>query len=387
VPFVATLLDGKVRPYVSRRRPADRVLARRTGFVLAGRYLLRERFACGGAGEVWRATDKVLQRPVAVKLLRPEFAGDPEARARFRAEARNASCLSHPAVAAVYDYGEDDSPDVPFLVMELVDGSSLAEVLAVGSLDPARTAAVIGQVAAGLQAAHSAGVVHRDVKPANVLISRDGRVKIADFGIASAVGSASITGSGMLAGTPAYLAPEQVTGGSATPASDLYSLGIVGYECLTGVPPFRGSAVEVAEAHLRCPFPPLPASVPAEVAALITALTAKDPGDRPGSAGEVSEMAAKLPAVATVKASSSREWAGVLHDCQPSAPGVTQTDLRPSASSPVNWLASAWRPGASLMSLQGMWRPLRAGLAVAAALAAVGVGGWQLGVIDAYSPA
>ncbi len=128
----------------------------------------------------------MLQRPVAVKLLWPEFAGDPEARARFRAEARNASCLSHPAVAAVYDYGEDGSPDVPFLVMELVDGSSLAEVLAVGPLDPARTTDVIGQVAAGLQTAHSAGVVHRDVKPANVLISRDGRVKITDFGIASA---------------------------------------------------------------------------------------------------------------------------------------------------------------------------------------------------------
>ncbi len=143
------------------------------------------RTASGAAGQVWRALDLLLERNVAVKLLRPDAAGDQEARARFRAEARNASRLSHPGVAQVYDYGEDGSPDLPFLVMELVDGPSLAEVLAAGPLDPGRTMDLIAQVGDGLHAAHSGGLVHRDIKPANLLITGDGQVKITDFGIAS----------------------------------------------------------------------------------------------------------------------------------------------------------------------------------------------------------
>ncbi len=177
--------------------------------LLAGRYRLGEPLGSGGAGQVWRAVDLVLERPVAVKLLRPEAAVEPEARLRLRAEARHASRLSHPGVAQVYDYGENSSPDVPFLVMELVDGPSLAEVLAGGPLDPGQTMDLIAQVCAGLHAAHAAGLVHRDIKPANLLITADGQVKITDFGIAHVVEGVPLTATGVLVGTPAYLAPER----------------------------------------------------------------------------------------------------------------------------------------------------------------------------------
>jgi serine/threonine protein kinase len=226
------------------------------GVSLAGRYRLDCLVAAGAAGVVWRAFDLLLGRNVAVKVLRPDSADDPEARARFRAEARNASRLSHPGVAQVYDYGEDGPPDLPFLVMELVDGPSLVKVLAAGPLDPAQTLDLIAQVGDGLHAAHSAGLVHRDIKPANLLITGDGQVKITDFGIASVTSGAPSTAAGVLIGTRAYLAPERAAGWRATPASDLYSLGVVGYECLTGAPPFHGAALQVAEAHVRCPLQP-----------------------------------------------------------------------------------------------------------------------------------
>ena len=262
--------------------------------MLAGRYRLGEPLGSGGAGQVWRAVDLVLERPVAVKLLRPEAAVEPEARARLRAEARNASRLSHPGVAQVYDYGDSGAPYVPFLVMELVEGPSLAEVLAGGPLEAGQAMDLVAQVCAGLHAAHAAGLVHRDIKPANLLITADGQVKITDFGIAHVVAGVPLTATGVLIGTPAYLAPERAAGGPATPASDLYSLGVVGYECLTGAPPFRGPALEVAEAHLRCRFPALPVTVPAEVGALVAALTARDPSSRPASAREVAERAGQL---------------------------------------------------------------------------------------------
>jgi len=352
------------------------------GVSLAGRYRLGEPLGSGGAGHVWRAVDLVLERQVAVKLLRADAVGDPEARARFRAEARNASRLSHPCVAQVYDYGEDGYPDVPFLVMELVDGPSLAELLEAGPLGPGGAIDLIAQVAAGLHAAHSAGLVHRDIKPGNLLITRDGQVKVTDFGIATLAQDAALTSAGILVGTPGYLAPERAAGGPATPASDLYSLGVVGYECLTGVPPFRGPALDVAEAHLRHPLPALPATVPAEVGALVAALTAKDPRNRPSSAREVAERArhfraagAMTPPAAgsAVMASGGSPVASSLTLADIGAQ-VTQTRLPAPGAQPM-----AWRPRAT-------WKKLGTALAVAAVLAAACLGGWRASLSGTARP-
>src|SRR5215472_14973321 len=172
--------------------------------MLAGRYRLEARIAIGAVGDVWRATDLVLGRPVAVKLLRPEYAEHPETLARFEAEARHAASVTHPGIAQVYDYGEDGAAESPYLVMELVDGPSLAGVLAAGPLEPSYAMDVLAQAAAGLEAAHAAGLVHRDIKPANLLVGPDNQVKITDFGIAYAAGSAPITRTGALVGTPTY---------------------------------------------------------------------------------------------------------------------------------------------------------------------------------------
>ena len=259
--------------------------------VVAGRYRLEGRIAAGGMGEVWKGTDVVLGRPVAVKLLRAGYAQDPGSLARFRSEARHAASLSHPGIAQVYDYGQAEPP---YLVMELVDGPSLAQVLGGGPLDPGRAMDVVAQAAAGLDAAHRAGLVHRDIKPGNLLLGPGGQVKITDFGICRAAGSAAVTGTGELLGTPAYLAPERLVGQVATPASDLYSLGVLAWECLAGTPPFTGAPVEVALAHRNRPLPPLPAAVPADVAALVAELTARDPLARPRGAGEVASRAGRL---------------------------------------------------------------------------------------------
>jgi len=272
----------------------------RSRFPPSGRYQLSDRYrldswiAAGGVGEVWRGVDTVLDRAVAVKLLREEYVQDAQARVRFRAEAKHAGALCHPGIAQIYDYAETDPDDPPFLVMELVEGPSLAAVLASGPLDPCRAMDVVAQTAAGLQAAHEAGLIHRDIKPANLLLTPAGQVKITDFGIAYAAGSAPLTRTGLLVGTPAYLAPERAMGASATAASDLYSLGIVAFECLTGTAPFTGVPLEVATAHRHSPLPPLPAAIPPQVAALVQALTSKDPAGRPAGAGQVADRAGQL---------------------------------------------------------------------------------------------
>src|SRR5690348_5957763 len=264
------------------------------GAVLGGRYVLDEQIGIGGYGEVWRATDTVLSRPVALKLLHQRHAEQAETVARFRSEARNAAALSHENIAQVYDYGEAAGGQPPYLVMELVAGASLEDVLAGGPLDAARTMDIVAQAAAGLEAAHAAGMIHRDVKPGNLLLTQSGTIKITDFGIAHTVGSASVTASGELVGTPGYLAPERAVGDGAGPASDLYSLGIVAYECLTGGRPFSGTPLEVALAHRDRPLPPLPATVAADVTAFVMQLTSKDPGCRPRDAAEVSVWAGLL---------------------------------------------------------------------------------------------
>ena len=259
--------------------------------VLASRYRLDQLIASGGMGAVWRAVDLVLDRPVAVKLLRDELAQHADTAARFRAEARHAAGLSHPAIAQVYDFGEASGGQPAFLVMELVDGPPLTDLIASGPLPPGQVMDIVAQVAAGLAVAHAAGVVHRDIKPGNLLIDSGG-VKITDFGVAYAVGSAPLTRTGTLIGTPAYLAPERIAGQPAGPASDLYSLGMVAYECLAGRVPFTGTAMEIALAHRMQSLPPLPASVPPEVTRLVADLTARDPGGRPAGA---SQVAARRP--------------------------------------------------------------------------------------------
>ncbi len=258
--------------------------------LLDNRYLLDEEIGAGGSCEVWRATDCVLTRPVAVKLLHSAYARQPEALARFKAEARHAGALSHDNIARVYDYGEPEHGQ-SYLVMELIEGPSLDTVLAGGPLDAARTMDIVAQVAAGLQAAHSTGLIHRDIKPSNIMLASDGTVRITDFGIAHSVSSVPLTATGTVLGSPGYIAPERAAGARGGPASDLYALGIVAYECLTGTRPFTGAPLEVAIAHRDRPLPPLPAWVPAEVAAFVMTLTVKNPDWRPHSADDVARQA------------------------------------------------------------------------------------------------
>ncbi len=345
--------------------------------VLAGRYRMDSLIAYGGMGEVWRAVDMVLDRPVAVKLLLPEFAQHPETLDRFRAEARHAAGLSHPAIAQVYDFGEARDGQPPFLVMELVDGPPLTSLLASGPLDPARTLDVIAQVAGGLAVAHAAGVVHRDIKPGNLLVDpRDG-VKITDFGIAYAAGSAPLTRTGMVMGTPAYLAPERVGGAAAGPASDLYSLGMVAYHCLTGQLPFTGTALEIALAQRSQPLPPLPDSVPPPVASLVASLTARDPALRPGSAAQVAATAtalrAGLPAdgATTAIPAAGPAWAAAAASGDDGA--TRMLDSQPDHG------ARAWPPRGQGARPAGPGSRRRAILAAAAAIIlAACLGGWVL---------
>jgi serine/threonine-protein kinase len=340
------------------------------GGLLAGRYRLESRIAAGGMGEVWRAADLVLGRPVAVKLLPAGYAQHPETLARFRAEARHAAAVSHPGIAQVYDYGDASEGQPPFLVMELVDGRPLTQLLAAGPLGQERTLDLIAQVAAGLAAAHAAGLVHRDIKPGNLLVSATGTVKITDFGIAYAAGSAPLTLTGTVIGTPAYLAPERLAGAIAGPASDLYSLGIVAYECLAGAVPFAGTALEVALAHQHQPLPPL--AVPREVADLIADLTARDPADRPASAADVAARAACLPDRLTMGAGVGPQpdtWlvphAGAAHDAGQA------DDISPTL------LSDAWPPAPS----RDARRPARGLFAalLAVVIVALAVAGWRIG--------
>jgi beta-lactam-binding protein with PASTA domain/tRNA A-37 threonylcarbamoyl transferase component Bud32 len=266
---------------------------------LAGRYRLDERIAVGGMGEVWRGQDTVLGRLVAVKCLKPEYVDDAEFRERFRGEARHAAALSHPGIASVYDYGEQVEPETAaWLVMELVDGEPLSALLRrEGRLTPDRTLDIVGQAAMGLEAAHEIGVVHRDVKPGNLLVRPDGVVKITDFGIARAADAVPITRTGSLVGTAYYLSPEQASGGDVTPASDVYSLAVVAYECLAGERPFPGTnPMAVATAHVRDQPPPLPADIPESVRELVMRAMEKDPTKRPVHAGDLGRAALRLRA-------------------------------------------------------------------------------------------
>jgi serine/threonine-protein kinase len=263
------------------------------GRLLSGRYRLMELLGQGAMAGIYRAQDVTLGREVAVKVIRPELGRDPGFVARFRAEAQAAAALNDPHVVAVYDYGEDEVG--PYIVMELVRGEDLAIRLARGRLAPHQAATVALQVARGLAAAHRRGLVHRDVKPSNILLGSDGRVKIGDFGIARALAAAELTAPGTMVGSVHYLSPEEVRGEPVTPAADVYALGIVLYEMLTGRRPFEGeSATAVALARLTVPVVPpreLVPSIPASLEAIVLTALARDPADRYPEAGA---MAADL---------------------------------------------------------------------------------------------
>jgi serine/threonine-protein kinase len=282
-----------------------------SGLTFGGRYQLSSRIAIGGMGEVWQATDLVIGRTVAIKILKDEYLGDPGFLERFRAEARHAALVNHEGIANVFDYGEEDGS--AYLVMELVPGEALSTVLEREKvLSTDRVLDIVAQTASALQAAHSAGLVHRDIKPGNLLITPDGRVKITDFGIARIADQVPLTATGQVMGTVQYLSPEQASGHPASPSTDIYSLGIVAYEALAGRRPFTGeSQVAIAMAQINEAPPDLPVTISEPVRNLVYSCIAKRPEDRPATAahlaraaqalrrGDVAGAAAAVPGIAS----------------------------------------------------------------------------------------
>lgn len=260
------------------------------GALLAGRYLLGDTLGRGGMAEVRAARDERLDRDVAVKILRPELSADPMIRQRFESEARTAARLSHPNVVNVFD--ADDQDGAAYIVMERLPGTTLEDEMNEGPMDVARVQSVGDQVLAALGAAHAAGIVHRDIKPGNVLTCPDGTVKVADFGIATVLGAAaSLTATGLIIGTPAYLAPERIDGLSATERSDLYSVGALLYTCLAGRRPFDADSAVALMVAMRgrdaTPIEELRPDTPPGMAAVIRRSMAKEPAERFGSAAEM----------------------------------------------------------------------------------------------------
>ena len=264
------------------------------GITFGGRYELSSRIAVGGMGEVWKATDSIIGRTVAIKILKDEYMGDPGFLERFRAEARHAALVNHEGIANVFDYGEEQGS--AYIVMELVPGEPLSAIIErEGRLPANRVLGIVAQTATSLQAAHDAGLVHRDIKPGNLLITPEGRVKITDFGIARIADQVPLTATGQVMGTVQYLAPEQASGHTATPATDIYSLGVVAYECLAGKRPFTGeSQVAIAMAQINDTPPDLPADVPEHVRNLVMACLAKDAAGRPQTAAKLAQAATAL---------------------------------------------------------------------------------------------
>jgi eukaryotic-like serine/threonine-protein kinase len=327
-----------------------------SGQLLAERYRLSRRIAVGGMGEVWEAADTRLDRRVAVKVLKPELCGDAEFLHRFRTEARTTASLNHPGIAAVHDYGEtaaivDGPKDTAYLVMELVEGDPLAAILAKERrINADRTLEILEQAGNALQAAHERGYVHRDVKPGNIMVTPtpDGRVvvKLTDFGIAKAADAAPVTRSGMVMGTAHYIAPEQALGHEAEPASDVYSLAVVGYECLAGHRPFLSeNAVTVAMMHIRDMAPPLPPDVPPHARAVVEATLVKDPAQRYGSGGEFAAAVAAVRAGMPLPAPSGRALTPVHHGGQASASNPQMLPVGPPSAPHQAAGTGSFQPG------------------------------------------
>jgi serine/threonine-protein kinase len=275
------------------------------GNALSERYILREVIARGGMGEVWRADDTERGRPVAIKTLLPVLSGDPGFAQRFRTEVRAMAVLRDPAIVEIQDFGSSDGID--YIVMTYVEGESLRSLMSrEGPLAPDRAMSLIAQAAAALHLAHEQGIVHRDVKPSNLMVSSHGRVVLTDFGIARMVDTTRMTEAGSVLGTVTYLAPEQITGDPVSPATDVYALGVVAYECIAGVPPFTGRGpLEVAMSHTRDEPPPLPEHAPFPVRRIVLRALAKNPADRWPTAAAMASAAAKAAMVAPRPAARS----------------------------------------------------------------------------------
>jgi eukaryotic-like serine/threonine-protein kinase len=341
------------------------------GLVLGGRYELTERIANGGMASVWRAYDDVLARTVAVKLLHDHLAADSDFRERFRREAIAAAKLTHPNVVSLYDTGSDEAR--VYLVMEFVDGATLREVIAdLGSMEPGQAAAIGEKVARALDYAHERGLVHRDVKPANILIGDDGAVKVADFGIAKAEEhDGDLTKTGMVLGTAAYVAPEQITGDTAVDGrADQYALGCMLYEALTGRQPFKGdTAVATAAQRLESsptPLRSLRADIPRGLDSIVMRAMARDPADRFVSLGA---MADALAAFADIDMSHTAALPlATAHRATNSGSTPARPEQRVAVAPPEP------EPRETFLRTEGRWLlPVIALIMVAGALIAVGV--------------
>src|SRR5256885_2178565 len=303
------------------------------GTTLGGRYKLDERIAGGGMGDVWRGTDEVLGRTVAVKILLPALLEEPGFAERFRGEARTMATINHPGVVDVYDYGSDPKVGA-YLVMEYVEGDALSRTLAqVTRLTPARTMALIAQAADALHAAHEKGIVHRDVKPGNLLVRPNGTLVLTDFGIARSAAVGQLTQAGAVLGTASYISPEQASGAVATPLSDVYALGVVAYQCLAGRRPFEGdNPLEIAMRHVRDQPAPLPGDIPPAVRTVVDRPLAQDPAARYPSAAAFGQVARRV--AGRITSTFTGTWTG-------SSPGSGTPGPSPQPARP---LATCTRP-------------------------------------------
>jgi serine/threonine-protein kinase len=306
------------------------------GQLYGDRYRLQLRIAIGGMGEVWQAEDELILRQVAIKILKEEYMGDPMFLERFRTEAKSAALVEHEGIANIFDYGEDSGS--AYLVMELVPGESLSRLLErEKKLSEEKVLDIIAQTSRALGAAHARGLVHRDIKPGNLLITPDGKVKITDFGIARVGDQVPLTKTGQVMGTVQYLAPEQATGKTSTPATDLYSLGVVAYEALAGKRPFTGeNQMAIAMAHINEMPPALPETIDPRVQNLVLSCLAKKPTQRPESATSLAIRAEALlreKRKPGFRASTSTETSYI----EQSITEVIPTDTAPLPRAPIVW--------------------------------------------------
>ncbi|MFC8849104.1 MULTISPECIES: protein kinase [unclassified Micromonospora] len=345
-----------------------------SGVVLSGRYRLDDRVATGGMGDVWRATDRILGRRVAVKVLLPALVSDPDFIARFRAEARIMAALRHPGIVQVYDCGEDDLPTggrADYLVMEFVEGEPLSKrIEAAGHLGVAETMSIVAQAAQALHAAHAGGIVHRDVKPSNLLVQEDGTVVLVDFGVARSTNVTSITSTNAVPGTALYMAPEQAAGRPVSGATDIYALGAVAYCCLTGGPPFTGdNPLQVAVRHLDDEPPELPRDIPGPVRDLVSRALAKDPAARYATGAAMARAAQATIADSSAPTSTvpmtPRAPAGARNGMD-----STRDDLPPVRLTATPMRASIGRTGRRGTLVGALVAVAVAGVALAAALGA-----------------